>query len=92
MCSVLSELRTEVPVAGPRRQGDASRPSSSTNRRYLPEAGGVRIKWVLAYLDETGSLTSHEGTRPAHESISVKDVICKVDVNRDGVLAAAEAR
>ena len=31
-------------------------------------------------------------TRPAHESISVKDVICKVDVNRDGVLAAASAR
>ena len=47
--------------------------------RYLPE-------------DETGSLTSHEGTRPAHESISVKDVVCKVDVNRDGVLAAASAR
>ena len=60
--------------------------------RYLLEAGGVRIKWVLAYLDETGSLTSHEGTKPAHESISVKDVICKVDVNRDGVLAAASAR
>ena len=60
--------------------------------RYLPEAGGVRIKWVLAYLDESGSLTSHEGTRPAHESISVKDVICKVDLNRDGVLAAASAR
>ena len=60
--------------------------------RYLPEAGGVRIKWVLAYLDESGSLTTHEGTRPAHESISVKDVICKVDVNRDGVLAAASAR
>ena len=52
----------------------------------------MRIKWVLAYLDESGSLTSHEGTRPAHESISVKDVICKVDVNRDGVLAAASAR
>ena len=52
----------------------------------------MRIKWVLAYLDETGSLTSHERTRPAHESISVKDVICKVDVNRDGVLAAASAR
>ena len=45
-----------------------------------------------AYLDESGSLTTHEGTRPAHESISVKDVICKVDVNRDGVLAAASAR
>ena len=60
--------------------------------RYLPEAGGVRIKWVLAYLDESGSLMTREGTRPAHESISVKDVICKVDVNRDGVLAAAFAR
>ena len=43
-------------------------------------------------MDESGSLTSHEGVRPAHESISVKDVICKVDVNRDGVLAAASAR
>ena len=60
--------------------------------RYIPEAGGVKIKWVLAYLDESGSLTTHEGTRPAHESISVKDVICKVDVNRNGVLAAASAR
>ena len=59
--------------------------------RYLPEAGG-EDQVVLAYLDESGSLTPHDSTRPAHESISVKDVICKVDVNRDGVLAAASAR
>ena len=60
--------------------------------RYLPEVTGVRIKWVLAYLKEDGSMTSPEGSRPAVETVSVKEVITKVDLNRDGVLAASSAR
>ena len=60
--------------------------------RYLPEVSGVRIKWVLAYLKEDGSMTSSEGSRPAIETVSVKEVITKVDLNRDGVLAASSAR
>ena len=61
--------------------------------RYLPEvSGGVRIKWALAYLKEDGSMTSSEGSRPAIETVSVKEVITKVDLNRDGVLAASSAR
>ena len=60
--------------------------------RYLPEVSGVRIKWALAYLKEDGSMTSSEGSRPSIETVSVKEVITKVDLNRDGVLAASSAR
>ena len=61
--------------------------------RYLPEvSSGVRIKWALAYLKEDGSMTSSEGSRPCIETVSVKEVITKVDLNRDGVLAASSAR
>ena len=60
--------------------------------RYLPEVSGVRIKWALAYLKEDGSMTSSEGSRPCIETVSVKEVITKVDLNRDGVLAASSAR
>ena len=59
--------------------------------RYLPEVSGVRIKWALAYLKEDGSMTSSEGSRPSIETVSVKEVITKVDLNRDGVLAASSA-
>ena len=37
-------------------------------------------------------MTSSEGSRPAIETVTVKEVITKVDLNRDGVLAAASAR
>ena len=37
-------------------------------------------------------MTSSEGSRPAIETVSVKEVITKVDLNRDGVLAASSAR
>ena len=60
--------------------------------RYLPEVSGVRIKWALAYLKEDGSMTSSEGSRPSIETVSVKEVVTKVDLNRDGVLAASSAR
>ncbi|CAE7764062.1 pol, partial [Symbiodinium microadriaticum] len=60
--------------------------------RYLPEVSGVRIKWALAYLKEDGSMTTSEGSRPSIETVSVKEVITKVDLNRDGVLAASSAR
>ena len=48
--------------------------------RYLPEVSGVRIK------------SASEGSRPALETVSVKEVITKVDLNKDGVLAASSAR
>ena len=41
---------------------------------------------------EDGALTLSEGTRPAHEAVTVREIISKVDLNRDGVLAAASAR
>ena len=37
-------------------------------------------------------MTSSEGSRPSIETVSVKEVITKVDLNRDGVLAASSAR
>ena len=42
-------------------------------------------------LDE-GRLTSGEGARPCVESVTVKEITSKVDINKDGVLAAASAR
>ena len=57
-----------------------------------PDANRVRVRWQLAYLAEDGSLTSSEGTRPADESVTIREIISKVDLNRDGVLAAASAR
>ena len=37
-------------------------------------------------------MTASEGSRPALETVSVKEVITKVDLNKDGVLAASSAR
>ena len=53
----------------PPGQGHASRPSSSTNRSSPVSArsGGHEDQ-----VGETGSLTSHEGTRPAHRMSSAK--------------------
>ena len=59
--------------------------------RYLPDVSGLRVKWQLAYLDEEGQM-GLEGTRPALEPVSIKEVICKVDLSRDGILAAGSAR
>ena len=72
-------------------QVDAARAQVGVHR-YLPEASGVRVKWRLAYIAEDGALTLSEGTRPAHEAVTVREIISKVDLNRDGVLAAASAR
>ena len=59
--------------------------------RYLPDVSGLRVRWQLAYLDEEGQM-GLEGTRPALEPVSIKEVICKVDLSRDGILAAGSAR
>ena len=72
-------------------QVDAARAQVGVHR-YLPDASGVRVKWRLAYIAEDGALTLSEGTRPAHEAVSVREIISKIDLNRDGVLAAASAR
>ena len=42
--------------------------------------------------DEEGRLTPGEGARPCVASVTVKEIISKVDINKDGVLAAASAR
>ena len=43
-------------------------------------------------MDEEGRLTSAEGARPCVEPVTVKEIISKVDINKDGVLAAASVR
>ena len=60
--------------------------------RYLPDASGVRVKWRLAYIAEDGALTLSEGTRPAHEAVSVREIISKIDLNRDGPLGRGTPR
>ena len=72
-------------------QVDAARAQVGVHR-YLPDASGVRVQWRLAFIAEDGALTLSEGTRPAHEAVSVREIISKIDLNRDGVLAAASAR
>ena len=59
--------------------------------RYIPDASGLRVKWRLAYLDEEGQIGS-EGSRPSLEPVSIKEIICKVDLSKDGALAAGSAR
>ena len=49
------------------------------------------MKWRLAFLNEEGKVSA-EGTRPVLEPVKVVDIISKVDLNRDGVLAAASSR
>ena len=51
-----------------------------------------RVLWRLGFMDEEGRLTSGEGARPCIESVTVKEIISKVDINKDGILAAASAR
>ena len=62
--------------------------------RYVPDASGLRAKWRLGFVDEEGRVTRGEGAKPCveSESVTVKDIICKVDINKDGILAAASAR
>ena len=60
--------------------------------RCVPDATGLRAKWRLGFTDEEGRLTPGEGARPCVESVTVKEIISKVDINKDGVLAAASAR
>ena len=49
------------------------------------------MKWRLAFLNEEGKVSA-EGTKPILEPVKVVDIISKVDLNRDGVLAAASSR
>ena len=41
--------------------------------RYRPVTGSLRVKWVLAFLDEDGEV-SETGTRPCLEQIRLKEV------------------
>ena len=61
-------------------------------QQYLPDATGLRVKWRPAFLDEAGQLSTTEGTRPAVETVSVKDMITKIDLGNNGLIAAASAR
>ena len=49
---------------------------------------GLRLVCIVTFwrLGYTG-----EGARPCVESVTVKEIISKVDINKDGVLAAASA-
>ena len=60
--------------------------------RYVPNASGLRVKWRLGFMDEEGRPTSGEDARPCVESVTVKEIISMVDINKAGVLAAASAR
>ena len=57
----------------------------------MPDATGLRVKWKLEYLDEEGR-GGQEGARPLLEPVTMKEVICKVDLMKDGALAASSAR
>ena len=71
-------------------QVDAAQAQVSVHR-YMPDATGLRVKWKLEYLDEEGR-GGQEGTRPLLEPVTMKEVICKVDLMKDGALAASSAR
>ena len=58
---------------------------------YRPLVGSLRVKWVLAYLDEHGEVSA-DGTRPSLDQVRLKEVITKADISKDGVLAAATSR
>ena len=81
---------TKICYLGQVTQVDSALATVSVHR-YIPEVGGMRVKWRLAYLDEEGQL-GWEGTRAALEPVTIKEIICKIDINRDGVLAASSAR
>ena len=59
--------------------------------RYKPVVSSLRVKWALAYLNETGEVAEN-GTRPWIEQIRLKEVATKVDISREGVLGAASSR
>ena len=59
--------------------------------KYRPVNGSLRVKWVLAFLNEEGAV-DEGGTRPVIERIKLKEVVTKADISRDGVLAASTSR
>ena len=59
--------------------------------KYRPVTGSLRVKWVLAFLNEEGAV-DEGGTRPVIERIKLKEVVAKADISRDGVLAASTSR
>ena len=48
------------------------------------------MKWRLAYLNEEGEL-GLAGARPAQEPVKIKEIICKVDISKDGVSCRCSA-
>lgn len=71
-------------------QVDAAQSQVSVHK-YMPDVSGMRVKWTPEYLDEEGR-SGAEGVRPLLEPVSIKEVICKVDLMKDGALAASSAR
>ena len=71
-------------------QVDAAHAQVSVHR-YVPDASGLRVKWTLGYLNEAGEI-GLEGSRPALEPVAIREIICKVDLSKDGALAAASSR
>ena len=59
--------------------------------KYRPILGSLRVKWVLAYLNEEGTVDDN-GTQPVIDQVKLKEVVTKADINRDGVLAASTSR
>ena len=84
-------MRVTVCSLGKVTQVDEARAQIGVHR-CVPDATGLRITWRLGFMDEEGRLTSGEGARSCVESVTVKVIISKVDINKDGVLAAASAR
>ena len=80
----------KVAYLGRVTQVDIAQASISVHK-YSPDTSGLRVKWRLEFLNEEGSV-GPDGTRPLLEPVSIKEVICKVDLMKDGVLAASSAR
>ena len=69
---------------------DSAQASISVHK-YSPDTSGLRAKWRLEFLNEEGNV-GPDGTRLLLEPVSIKEIICKVDLMKDGVVAASSAR
>ena len=58
---------------------------------YRPVVGSLRVKWVLAYLDEHGEVSA-DGTKASMDQVRLKEIVTKAEISREGVLAASTSR
>ena len=66
-------------------------------QRYHPEAGGLRVHWKPLFrkqsnVPEAPVKEDFDGTEPVKDTLTVKQLVTKADLNADGVLGAAAAR